>query len=245
MLYRCFADRGGAVEFHSVSGTGLDVIEHEEGDVVVHDCAIRGLSFSRDVHDYGPDGLPDQLTPSRSSASDPPKTIRVRISDSWIVNVVFSANLVGSAEIVSSNVWNVINGNADDKFQVRVGAGCRWLSLLGTREPGAEAAATLGISEDVLAAALGDPTQGPPDLQAAAAKLGITAREVGDALCIEELDALDPPSRVRARPDIGRTFFEVADVPALAAAMEKMDYRFDPARFEDAKRRAVLRDGLD
>ncbi len=48
------------------------------------------------------------------------------------------------------------------------------------------AAATLGISEDDLTAALGDANQGPPDFAAAAATLGVTEADLMDALGIAE-----------------------------------------------------------
>jgi hypothetical protein len=50
--------------------------------------------------------------------------------------------------------------------------------------PLAQAAEILGIAEDVLAAALGDPRDGPPDLEAAAEQLGVTMQELRNALGI-------------------------------------------------------------
>ncbi|MCB0014131.1 MAG: DUF1566 domain-containing protein [Anaerolineales bacterium] len=52
--------------------------------------------------------------------------------------------------------------------------------------PLAAAAAVLGISEDALVAALGDPTAGPPDFAAAATDLGITEAELMAALAQSE-----------------------------------------------------------
>jgi hypothetical protein len=46
----------------------------------------------------------------------------------------------------------------------------------------AAAAAQLGVAEDELIAALGDPIQGPPDFEAAAAVLGVTAEALETAL---------------------------------------------------------------
>jgi hypothetical protein len=46
----------------------------------------------------------------------------------------------------------------------------------------AEAAAALGITEEELAAAMGDPSQGPPDLEAVARILGIDIEEMRAAL---------------------------------------------------------------
>jgi len=46
----------------------------------------------------------------------------------------------------------------------------------------ADAAAELGISEDALVAALGDPAQGPPDLEEAARILGISVEELRSVL---------------------------------------------------------------
>ena len=48
----------------------------------------------------------------------------------------------------------------------------------------AAAAAKLGVTLDALRAALGDPSQGPPDFAAAAAQLGVTEQELIDALGI-------------------------------------------------------------
>jgi hypothetical protein len=50
----------------------------------------------------------------------------------------------------------------------------------------AAAAKTLGISEKVLIAAMGDQKQGPPDFAAVAKKLGITEAELLKALGITE-----------------------------------------------------------
>jgi di/tricarboxylate transporter len=50
----------------------------------------------------------------------------------------------------------------------------------------AEAAAQLGITEEALIAALGDPTQGAPDFAAAAQLLGISEEELLAALGIQE-----------------------------------------------------------
>ena len=55
-----------------------------------------------------------------------------------------------------------------------------------TGGPLAAAAAALGISEDALVAALGDPTAGPPDFAAAATDLGITEAELMAALAQSE-----------------------------------------------------------
>ena len=49
----------------------------------------------------------------------------------------------------------------------------------------AGAAATLGITEDELIAALGDAGQGAPDFAAAAATLGVTEDELSAALGVE------------------------------------------------------------
>jgi hypothetical protein len=48
--------------------------------------------------------------------------------------------------------------------------------------PLAETAALLGVAEGELAAALGDPDSGPPDLEAAAASLGVSVQDLNDAM---------------------------------------------------------------
>ena len=60
----------------------------------------------------------------------------------------------------------------------------------------AAAAATLGITEEELVAALGDASQGPPDFEAVAATLGITAEELESALMSNSSAPTDtaPPS---------------------------------------------------
>ena len=59
-----------------------------------------------------------------------------------------------------------------------------------------EAAATLGITEEALMAALGDPGQGPPDFAAAAEELGISEAELIEALGMPENGP--PPGRRQA-----------------------------------------------
>ncbi|MEA2003061.1 MAG: DUF1566 domain-containing protein [Actinomycetota bacterium] len=51
-----------------------------------------------------------------------------------------------------------------------------------TGGPLAEAAAMLGVTEDDLAAALGDPNSGPPDFDAAAAALGLPVEDLMEAI---------------------------------------------------------------
>ncbi|NQV07837.1 hypothetical protein HQ535_14945 [bacterium] len=48
--------------------------------------------------------------------------------------------------------------------------------------PLADAAVQLGVTEASLAAALGDPSNGPPDLAAAAAILGVTVEDLQAAV---------------------------------------------------------------
>ena len=52
----------------------------------------------------------------------------------------------------------------------------------GQRPDLAAAAVELGVTEEALQAALGEPDQGPPDFAAAAAKLGVTEEALLKAL---------------------------------------------------------------
>ena len=59
----------------------------------------------------------------------------------------------------------------------------------------AAAAEKLGISEDVLMEAMGDPQQGPPDFAEIAEKLGITEEELMEALGVPEGGGQPPAGR--------------------------------------------------
>lgn len=64
----------------------------------------------------------------------------------------------------------------------------------GPRPDFAAAAGKLGITEQVLMTALGDPHQGPPDFAAAAAALGVTEANLLDALGVSK-DRMPPDGR--------------------------------------------------
>jgi len=65
----------------------------------------------------------------------------------------------------------------------------------GPRPDTATAAAQLGVSEEALIAALGDPNQGPPDFAAAAETLGVTEAELMSALGGAPEEGGTPPSK--------------------------------------------------
>lgn len=99
-LHSCGAPEGGkgAIEFHFVGGGGLDIVEPLDTSIVLHDCAVRGISITRD---------------QGQSRNEPSKRGRVGFSanDSFLVYVYFSGGLHGTAEIANSVLWGVTNAS--------------------------------------------------------------------------------------------------------------------------------------
>lgn len=92
-------DREGAIEFYYASGGGLDIVEPLGGSVILHDCAVRGVSVTRDRQ--------EEVAEVRSGAGH----VRFRANDSFLVYVYFSGALQGTAEFGSSVLWGVVNAS--------------------------------------------------------------------------------------------------------------------------------------
>jgi hypothetical protein len=94
------ATEPGAIELHFVAGGGLDIVEPVGMSVVLHDCALRGISVTRDQTEH--DG--------RCEAG----TIDFCANDCFLVYVYFSGELSGRAAFANSTLWGVMNASGTD-----------------------------------------------------------------------------------------------------------------------------------
>ena len=107
----------GAIEFYYAGGGGLDIVEPSGTSVVLYDCAVRGISVTR-----------DQQEQSGASASESGR-VTFRANDSFLVYVYFSGALRGEAAFRSSVLWGVVNASGalasgEPSLSMTVG-GCR------------------------------------------------------------------------------------------------------------------------
>ncbi len=115
---------GGSVAFHHASGGGLDIVEPEGGSIEMHDCAIRGVSFTR-----------DDWSVSRQESSGA-GSVEFRANESFLVNLLFSGGLRGTAEFKASIVWVLVNasvGQAAQSLNVML-RDCRYQFVVGASE---------------------------------------------------------------------------------------------------------------
>lgn len=143
-LYRCEADEKGEVAFYHVQGSGLEIVEHEEGTISIVGAALMGLSLSRDPDEFGDDRFRDENTPPEDAASSPePKRLILQVQNSTLIDVTLG-NLnvpgatpkTGHGAFDNCRIWGLINANAKPNpetegigFAVKVTDSAHWRVL--------------------------------------------------------------------------------------------------------------------
>jgi hypothetical protein len=93
------SDADGAAEFLYVAGGGLDIVEPIAVSVSLHDCALRGVSVTRDKTDRKGSPVPGA------------GRIRFRANDSFLVFVCFVGDVGGTADLSDSTLWGILNAS--------------------------------------------------------------------------------------------------------------------------------------
>jgi hypothetical protein len=104
MIRRCRFDPDGKLALRHIAGSSLDLVEQVAGRIEVFDSTIRGLSVTRPV----------------GEVLDREHTVHLHIANSALAHAWFGPGLVGSAEINSCVVWQLMNVSEADDFEVSI-----------------------------------------------------------------------------------------------------------------------------